>query len=74
MTITQIKNRTSDTSPYFFNKKTLNFFGQTMGSFKVRKLNSKEYLIFAPIKIEGRIIGETKRIFNIDTNQLTIKN
>ena len=57
MTIYEIKKQTEKTSPYFFSKETLKFFGQKMKSFKVRKLNEK-------------LIGQTQRIFNVDSKKL----
>jgi hypothetical protein len=70
MTIYEIKARTKETSPYFFSRRTLKFFGQTMKSFKVRKLNDHEYFIFAPSYSNGKIIGYTKRIFDTRNNKL----
>lgn len=70
MTIYEIKNRTLQSSPYFFTPKTLRFFGQTMKSFRIQKQKDGRYLIYAPICINGRNIGETIRYFNPITNEL----
>ena len=72
MTIYQIKQRTLQNSPYFFTRKTMQFFGQTMRSFSVKKQPDGRYLISAPMidRHTGRRMGETKRFFNPDTNEL----
>jgi hypothetical protein len=72
MTLYEIKRRTEVTSPYFFTRKTLQFFGQTMRSFSVRKQENGKYLISAPMvdRFSGRNVGTTKRLFNPETNQL----
>ena len=68
MTIYEIKSRTAKTSPYFFNRDTLEFFGQTMKSFSVTKQGDK-FLIVAPFG-QGMGNGQTQRLFNPDTNKL----
>jgi hypothetical protein len=76
MTIYEIKARTKETSPYFFSRKTMKFFGQTMKSFKVKKLNQYEYLIKAKIISINAYTGKrkkegyTQRIFDIRNNEL----
>ena len=72
MTISEIKNRTLETSPYFFSRKTLSFFGQTMRSFKVNKQADGRFLISAPMldRSTGRNMGTTKRYFNPINNTL----
>lgn len=72
MTISEIKNRTSETSPYYFSSKTMKFFGQTMKSFRVSKQLDGRYKISAPMKDRntGKLMGETVRFFNPVTNQL----
>jgi hypothetical protein len=73
MTIYEIKNRTQETSPYFFERKTLKFFNQTMKSFKVYKQLDARYMITAPMyDRSGRKVGETVRYFNPQTNKLDI--
>jgi hypothetical protein len=47
MKIQEIKQRTKDTSPYFFSRKTLKFFGQTLKDFKVKKMTDGRYRIKA---------------------------
>jgi len=71
MTIQEIKKRTSKTSPYFFSKGTLKFFGQRLSSFDVTKQNEVEYLITAPSYWNGKKMGTTQKIFNTKTNELT---
>jgi hypothetical protein len=76
MTIHEIKARTKETSPEFFNRKTMKSLNQTMNSFKVKKLNKYEYLIKAKrISInaytgERKEEGYTKRIFDTRNNKL----
>ena len=69
MTIYEIKECTRETSPYFFSRDTLRFFGQTMRSFRVRKQPDGKYLITAPFG-PGKPKGETRRLFNPETNEL----
>ena len=70
MTIYQIKEKTLETNPYFFNTKTLKFFGQTLKSFNVHKISETKYLINAPIRNNGKKIGITEKIFNTENNEL----
>tara|TARA_R110000822_G_scaffold108035_1_gene237424 strand:- start:609 stop:830 length:222 start_codon:yes stop_codon:yes gene_type:complete len=65
LTIYDIKRLTKKTAPYFFDKETMSFFGQTMGDFKISLLNDGKYRISAP---SGNY--ETVRIFNPINNQL----
>ena len=70
-TIYDIKCRTQDSSPYFFERKTLKFFGQTMKSFTVKKLSETEYSLTAGMfDHSGKYVGMTNRIFNTTTNKL----
>lgn len=70
MTIYEIKNRTQETSPYFFDRKTLKFFGQTMRSFSVKKQADGRFRVSAPL-MDGKIKrGESVRFFNPNTNEL----
>lgn len=75
MTIYEIKRATSETAPYFFTRKTLQFFGQTMRSFKVNKQNDGRTRISAPMidKTNGRNMGETVRYYNPNNNILERK-
>jgi len=72
MNIYEIKNRTQETSPYFFSSKTLKFFGQTMRSFKTKKQADGRIYIFAPMldRNTGRQVGTTERFFNPQNNTL----
>lgn len=71
MTISEIKNRTQETSPYFFSHNTLKFFHQTMRDFKVYKQKDGRFLITAPMRNnEGKTIGKTERYFNPVNNEL----
>lgn len=70
MTIHEIKNRTQQTSPYFFSRESMKFFGQTLRDFKVRKQSDGKYLITAPSYWDGKLMGITKRLFNPETNKL----
>lgn len=73
MTIYEIATRTEESSPYFFSRTTLKFFGQTMKSFRVKKEPDGRYKISAPIRNDGRIVGETIRFFNPINNELEFK-
>lgn len=73
MTIYEIKRRTQETAPEFFTRETMKFFGQTLKDFKVHKIDNENYLVTAPIKIRGEIVGHTKRLFNTQTNKLQVK-
>jgi hypothetical protein len=71
VTIYDIKERTKESSPFFFTRDTLKFFHQKMSDFKIKKQPDGRYLICAPMKDHsGRIVGQTKRYFNPDTNKL----
>tara|TARA_Y100001973_G_C5166442_1_gene316461 strand:+ start:671 stop:886 length:216 start_codon:yes stop_codon:yes gene_type:complete len=69
MTIHEIKRRTKETAPYFFERKTLEFFGQAMRSFKVTQIDETHFEIRAP----RRGGGETIRIFDTETNELNLQ-
>jgi hypothetical protein len=69
MTIYDIEEATKETSPYFFSRDTLAFFGQTMDSFKVTKQGAK-YLIEAPSGKNWSGKHWTRRLFNPETNEL----
>lgn len=72
MTIYEIKYLTEDTSPYFFSRKTMKMFGQTMRSFRVKRQPDGRYRISAPMldRFTGRHMGETVRYFNPSNNRL----
>ena len=73
MTIYEIKRRTEETAPEFFTRQTLKFFGQTLKDFRVYKIDNKNYLITAPSKMRGKVIGQTRRVFNTETNKLQLE-
>jgi hypothetical protein len=66
ITISEIKSKTLNNAPYFFDSKTMKFFGQTMNSFKVRKSPAGRIFIYASIKSEGQFMGFTFREFTGD--------
>lgn len=73
MTIGEIKERTKETNPYYFSRETLKFFNQKMSSFSVTKRRQKGidgYLISAPSRWDGRLMGYSRRFFNPITNDL----
>ena len=72
MTIYEIKQATTETSPYFFSRDTLHFFGQTMRSFSVKKQPDGRVRISAPMvdRFTGRNMGETVRYYNPETKGL----
>ena len=75
MTIYEIKERTKETSPYFFSRDTLKFFHQTMSMFRVKKQSDGKYRISAPMRDwNGKNVGQTVRYFNPETNQLEYEN
>jgi hypothetical protein len=73
MTISEIKRKTELTAPYYFSRKTMRFFGQTMRDFKVYKQEDGRYLITAPMRNQqGVVIGKSERYFNPINNKLEI--
>ena len=73
MDIFKIRQLSKQTSPYFFTEKTLDFFGQTMRSFKVEKVGER-YKISAPMIDQlDHVMGETVRYFNPINNELERK-
>lgn len=73
MTIYEIKKLTKETSPYFFDEKTMKFFGQSMRDFKVTKELDGRYMIYAPVISNGSVVSHTKRFFNPINNELECK-
>lgn len=63
-TIYDIARAVSESSPHFFDRKTLRFFGQTMRAFKVFVRGGRIF-IAAPIfdRFTGKRMGETAREF-----------
>lgn len=45
---------------YYFDRKTLKFFGQTMAMFKVYKINNNLYQTIAPRKYKGQSVAYWK--------------
>ncbi len=70
MTIYEIKRRTQKTSPYFFSRKTMLAFGQTLKDFKVHKQPNGKYLISAETHDRWSVKHTTKELFNPETNKL----
>lgn len=69
MTIYEVKALTQEDAPYFFNRDTLKFFGQTLKSFNVVRVekNKPIYRVSAPsyCTIDGkrRRVGTTLRFY-----------
>lgn len=59
-TISDIKFYTENNAPHFFDRKSLKFFGQTMGSFKVIHKDERVFIV-APIN--GSMANPTLREF-----------
>jgi hypothetical protein len=73
LTIYDIKYLSENSAPYFFTRKTLKFFGQTLKSFRVYKIKETgKYLIQVNMydKFTGKNVGLTQRLFNPVTNEL----
>jgi hypothetical protein len=66
-TIYQIKEATKDTAPYFFSRRTLKFWGQTMKNFKVYKTDVPHLFL---IEAKSNAPFKTRRIFNALNNTL----
>ena len=69
MTIQEIAERVKDTSPKYFDSKTLKFFGQRLSSFKVYPQEDGKFKISAPRKMNGKPCGCSERLFNPETNR-----
>ena len=71
LTIYDIKRLTAETSPYFFTRKTMQFFHQTMRDFSVVKQSDNRIKISQFMRDwEGRNVGETVRYFNPNNSEL----
>ncbi len=72
MSVYQIKRLTKETSPFFFSRGSLRFFGQTLKDFRVYKQKNGKYLLTAPMFCGpgGHRCGTTERLFNPATNEL----
>lgn len=73
MTIYEIKRRTEKTAPEFFTRATMKFFEQTLKDYKVYKVDNENYLITCPMRMRGKVIGQTRRLFNTETNKLRLE-
>ena len=70
MTIYEIKQKAQQTSPYFFSRSSMKFFGQTLKDFKVYKQKDGKFLIIAGSGSNWEGKHTTKRLFNPLTNEL----
>lgn len=76
MNIYDIKRETEETSPHYFDRKSMKFFGQTMKDFKVSKQDDGRYKISAPTYRtdyatgERRRMGESVRFYNSKNKEL----
>ena len=72
MTIYDIKRLVSETSPKYFSRNTLKFFGQTMKGWHLKKLSDGRTRISQEMKdrFTGRVVGESVRYYNPETNIL----
>lgn len=82
LTIYDIKYLLGSNAGHFFDRKTLAFFGQTLKTFSVKKVDETHYLISAPMYLgkggqrcyvenDGkRQYLSTERIYNAETNRL----
>ena len=71
-TIYNIKGRVKN-APHFFDAKTLKFFGQTMRSFKVSRIDDRLFMLSAPMLMQSdsgmrRYAGSTVRVFDAETD------
>lgn len=79
MTIYEIKRAhlSKDPDSHFFDRSIMKFFGQTLGAFRVAKMEDGRFRISAPQIFRdavGRPItsGKTVRFFNPSTGELEI--
>jgi hypothetical protein len=56
-TIYDIKHDVQDNEPYFFDRKSMRVFGQTMKDFKVRRSPAGRIFIYAPMFLNGKPLG-----------------
>jgi hypothetical protein len=74
LTIYEIKKRTAKTNPYFFSRKTMEFFGQTLKDFRIHKQADGRYRIEAPTyRGPDKLNRPTVRYFNPSTNGLDLE-
>ena len=72
MTIYEIKELTKKTAPYFFNRDTMKFYGQTLKDFSVKKQKDGRFKITAPIR-DNYFTYRTIRYFNPKNNEMEIR-
>ena len=74
MNIYQIEELTKKTSPYFFSKSSMKFFGQTMSKFRIKQQTDGRWLISQAMKNNKReVVGYTERYFNPKNNELELE-
>lgn len=61
-TISEIKRNTEKNAPYFFDRKSMKFFGQTMSSFKVHVAKNGKIYIGAPSYSNDYRTGKRRRM------------
>jgi hypothetical protein len=72
MTIYEIKRKVDENGSYYFSRKTMKCFGQTLKDFKVKKEGEK-FRITAPVRDRsGKHQGYSERLFNPITNKLEL--
>ena len=72
MTIYEIKRRHEELGGnYYFSRKTMKFFKQTLKDFRVSSLGDNKYLITAPMKWNGKIVGYSKNVFDYNTGNMS---
>jgi len=70
MTIYEIKRRTMAELPHYFDRGTMRHFGQTLKDFRVYQVGNGCYAFRAPIRKEGRVVGETVKTFDPTTDEI----
>jgi hypothetical protein len=65
LTIYDIKRYVEEKGSFFFSRKTMRFFKQTLKDFHVHKFSDNEYFIWASHRA-----GKTERWFYVDTKTL----
>jgi hypothetical protein len=68
-TIADIRVATSETEPHYFTRSALKFFGQHMSDFKVRKSPTGRIYIYAPMRVDNKIVGYSFREFVPDATR-----
>ena len=72
--IYEIKKMTKQTAPYYFDYKTMKFFGQTLKDFTVSSIDKTgRYKISAPAYDRGKYMGDSNRYFNPKNNKLELQ-